>query len=236
MCCLLSVFGFSQEQASYEVLRDRWLSSLPLNIRERMDSYKDIGVTSDVTRYNLAMEGVTTDKLQQLRAKGVDMSAIGKYVSKRGYEELAVVFECIAIGTVKQVVSDTSDSACFHTLLKIEVQEFLRKPKHLKPDTQLTLVLRSGKLTAGKKLTVFHEFIPDEGSKYILFLSNHGLRYALALSRRACRFQLGDDVFNVSERSPRLVGDEVWIPESNERVPLENFLARIQRVVDVITQ
>lgn len=226
----------AQGQDSYEALRSRWLTSLPQNTRKTMDSYVHLGVTRDVTRYSLAMEEVTTDQLQQLKASGIDMNAIDKYVSRRGYKELAVVFECIVIGTVKEIISDTSDNACFHTLLRIDVQEFLRKPKHLKPNTQLTVVLRSGKLRGGKTLTVSHEFMPEEGSKYILFLSNHGLRYAIAFSKRACSFQLRDDVFNASERSPRLVGNEAWIPDSKERVPLSDFLNSIKSVVEIITK
>lgn len=234
LLCLLPSLALAQEEDNYDTLRTRWLESLPLGVRQQMEAYEHVGITRDVTQYNLAMEEVTPEKLRQLRAKGVDMSAIDMHVSKRTYKELAVVFECIAIGTVKQVISDTSDNACFHTRLLIDVQKFLRKPKRIKPATQLTVVLRSGKLSGGKRLTVSHEFVPDEGSKYILFLSNHGLRFALALSRRTCNFQLRDDVFNISERSPRVVGNDVWIPESKERVPLSEFLRKIKPVLDII--
>ncbi len=226
----LSTVAVAQAQDSYDSLRDRWLSSLPTSVRDRMDSYREVGIK----RYALAMEGVTPDKLRQLATKGVDMRAVDKNPSKKDYEHLAVVFECIAVGTITQVLSDTTDSACFHTQLKIEVQEFLRTPNQIKPDTQLTVVLRSGKLSGGKQLKVSHEFVPEVGSKYILFLSNHGLRYAIALSQRNCRFQITENVFNISERSPRVVGNEVWIPESKERVPIKEFLGRIKPDVRII--
>lgn len=235
LCIILYPFlGLAQEQQSYDQLHDQWLGSLSHEVKNRMNSYVAAGIKSEQLRYSLAMEGVHPENLSALERAGVSLSDMSK-LWRKDYSHRAIEFECIVVGTIKAITYDTTDASCFHTIVQVQPERYVRASSTVRKATTLIIFLRSGPLTQGRRRELTHEFRPELGITHVFFLSNHILRYSMAHTA-SCRYQLTDTTFFASEMSPRVVGKEVWFPHSKRRQPLSDFLSAIEKTIDMLTR
>lgn len=235
LCIILhSLSGSAQEQRSNEELHDQWLASLPQEVKSRMDSYLAAGIKSEQLRYSLAMQKIPLENLNALERAGIALNDMSK-LSRKDYSHRAVEFECIVVGTIKAITYDTSDVSCFHTIVEIQPERYVRATPTIREAPTLKISLRSGPLTQGRRRELTHEFRPELGIRHVFFLSNLILRYSMAHTT-SCQYQLTETTFFASEMSPRVVGEDVWFPHSKRRQPLADFLRKIEKTIDILTR
>lgn len=235
LCIILhSLLGSAQEQRSYDELHDQWLASLSQEVKSRMDSYLAAGIKSEQLRYSLAMEKIPIENLEALEQAGVKFTDMSNLWRKE-YSHRAVEFECIVIGTIKRITYDTADASCFHTLVEVQPERYVRASSVVRRAPTLIISLRSGPLSQGRRRELTHEFRPELGTTYVFFLSNHILRYSMAHTT-SCRYELTETTFFASEMSPRVVGKQVWFPHSKRRQPIDEFLTKIGTTINILTR
>lgn len=134
----------------------------------RQRALMDAGVKEEIATW-FATLGYSPKTLRDLKREGIDV--VGSLHDFFGMSEKVrtVISDCIAIGTVSRIVSDTSAGAPYHTLVCLSVERYLRNDYKLKA-TELEIGIESG-LKGEGRVTIS----PDDarffiGERVLVFL------------------------------------------------------------------